>query len=191
MTINLRVYCRKCRGKLPAPVDNQRRAFCTRFCFDTYYRNRCVVCDEPFRRRSASQRTCIRLDCKAELRRFPLAYSWPETPGRTNTPQNDIDPLKSPDFIGLGRPLAGTRPPAHALSDWRWGNPVDGDLSLYDPNGLTIARLVQHEGRWHLRCLVTWPRMSWSDFEQAKRHSESLALSNLPIRRARNGAARE
>jgi hypothetical protein len=38
------------------------------------------------------------------------------------------------------------------------GDPVDGDLSLYNEDGLTIARLVLENGEYQLRTPITWPR---------------------------------
>jgi hypothetical protein len=189
VTINQRIHCRKCRGKLPEPTDNHRRAFDTRFCFESFYRNRCVVCEGPFRRRSSSQRTCIRPDCKADLRRFPLAYSWPETAGTAHTPRNDIDPLKSPDFIGSGRPLETTRPIARSLRGWSWNPETGFERELRDRNGNLLARLEHNGGRCRLTYPRTFPILSWADSEQAKGCAESLALSNLPTRRARSGGA--
>jgi hypothetical protein len=42
-----RHYCRNlhCRSKLKAPVENERDAFCTRGCFEIFYRTRCRVCE--------------------------------------------------------------------------------------------------------------------------------------------------
>ena len=74
----LRHYCRnkQCRSRLKDPTDNPRRAFCTRWCHQSFYRSRCVVCEDQFRRRSSSQKVCGHHECKRELRRFPLAYTF-------------------------------------------------------------------------------------------------------------------
>ena len=76
-TPDARQRCRKCRGKLPVPTDNLRRAFCTKFCHQMFYRSRCIVCEKEFRRRSASQKLCGHHDCRRQLDRFPLAYTFP------------------------------------------------------------------------------------------------------------------
>src|SRR5215831_5079649 len=76
-----RHYCRnpRCRSKLPAPVENEHRAFCTRGCFESFYRSRCLVCEEPMRRKVESQRfRSGHAKCRAEHRRFPHVYDWPE-----------------------------------------------------------------------------------------------------------------
>jgi hypothetical protein len=63
--------CRQCRGKLPTPTDIPQYAFCTPFCWQQFYRRRCLVCEEPIRRRAEHQKSCIRRECKNELRRYP------------------------------------------------------------------------------------------------------------------------
>jgi hypothetical protein len=54
MKQSLRHYCRnpRCRMKLQAPVENEHRAFCCRGCFESFYRSRCLVCEEPMRRKT-------------------------------------------------------------------------------------------------------------------------------------------
>ena len=44
-----RKRCRnpKCRMKLPEPTSNEREAFCTRGCFNSFYQHRCRVCEKP------------------------------------------------------------------------------------------------------------------------------------------------
>jgi hypothetical protein len=67
----LRYRCRnpRCQCKLSVPTDSPRNAFCTRTCFTGYFRSRCLVCEEPFKRKQESQLTCSRPKCKAALRR--------------------------------------------------------------------------------------------------------------------------
>src|SRR5262249_17528819 len=53
---------------------------------------------------------------------------------------------------GLKIGLEGDRPSHRCLRGWRWGGDGDRDHSLYDKDGLTIARIVlQDDGRYHLR----------------------------------------
>jgi hypothetical protein len=35
----------RCRLKLPVPVENKHRAFCSRGCHEQFYRARCLVCE--------------------------------------------------------------------------------------------------------------------------------------------------
>ena len=48
MSVELRHYCRnlKCRSRLPAPIENVRKAFCCRGCHNAFYRTRCLVCEK-------------------------------------------------------------------------------------------------------------------------------------------------
>jgi hypothetical protein len=64
--LELRHRCRnpKCRSKLPKPVENERLAFCTRGCFTSFYRQRCLVCQQPFKRKRENQHICGRPSCK-------------------------------------------------------------------------------------------------------------------------------
>ena len=79
MTTALRHRCRQCRSRLEEPTDNPRRGFCCRFCFDQYYRSRCVVCEAQFRRRSPSQATCGHHKCRLDLRKYPQAFNGRKT----------------------------------------------------------------------------------------------------------------
>ena len=80
MTIALRQRCRNqhCRSKLPAPVENHHHAFCTRGCFESFYRNRCLVCEDSMRRKRESQKlgSGHKL-CEREYRKFPRVYDFP------------------------------------------------------------------------------------------------------------------
>jgi hypothetical protein len=79
--------------------------------------------------------------------------------------------------MGLNSGLASDRPTGRCLRGWWWGGDSDRDHSLYDRDGLTIARIVlQDDGRYHLRTPVAIPRQAWAHFEEAKRGAESLAL---------------
>jgi hypothetical protein len=181
MTIALRHSCRHCRTKLAEPTENLRRAFCARGCYRSFYRSRCVVCEETFRRKTEWQKTCIRKTCKAELRRFPLAFSWPDKPKSARTLQNDGRPPKSAHSTGLKFGLKGDRSSHYSLREWLWGDPGTGDLSLYDKDGLTIARIVRGDGRYHLPSPLSWPRQTWSDLESARHDAETFALVNLSL----------
>ena len=50
--IEVRHYCRnpKCRSKLKSAVSNPREAFCARGCYTSFYRKRCLVCEEAMER---------------------------------------------------------------------------------------------------------------------------------------------
>lgn len=90
-TVELRHRCRFCRSKLPVPVENARRAFCTPGCHSSFFRKRCLVCEEPIVRRTENQKVCGRRKCRLALKtlspfpskRTEVAWSvilTPETP---------------------------------------------------------------------------------------------------------------
>jgi len=69
-SIKLRHYCRnpRCRSKLKQPVENPRRAFCTRGCHSSFYHSRCLVCERPFARRTSRQEICKKGTCRSAFR---------------------------------------------------------------------------------------------------------------------------
>jgi hypothetical protein len=78
----LRHRCRnvRCGGKLKAPADNPRDAFCCRGCFESYYRARCLACERPIDRRTERRNLCGRPKCKREFQRHPERFSGPRYP---------------------------------------------------------------------------------------------------------------
>jgi hypothetical protein len=78
-----RKRCRnlRCRTKLPVPVENHRRAFCCRGCFESFYLNRCRVCEADLRkqgRRGDAGRLYCRppKDCRQEAQKWPEKYAY-------------------------------------------------------------------------------------------------------------------
>jgi hypothetical protein len=180
MTIALRHYCRHCRSKLAEPTDNPRRGFCTRGCFRSFYRSRCVVCETTFRRKNEQQKVCFAAKCKGELRRFPETYSWPEAHKPGNTPS---DVRRAPETRTNGSLFGASRPTYRCLREWFWDGDGADDHSLYDKDGLTLARIVLDGGRYRLRHPITRPPLSWpgDDLDLAKHRAESIALNSLPL----------
>ena len=67
-THTLRHYCRnpRCRSKLPAPVANEREAFCCRGCYSAFYRTRCRCCEQTIEQPARGQRIiCKKTKCKS------------------------------------------------------------------------------------------------------------------------------
>jgi hypothetical protein len=180
MNAPLRHRCRNphCGLKLPAPVNNHHHAFCTRGCHTNFYRSRCLVCEDPMRRRREGQRIKSGHGrCSAEYRKFPHVYSFP-----LPKPQISDECSRSADKTGTKFGITGYPPTARCLRDWWWDDPGIGDLSLYDKDGLTLARLVLGgDGHHHLRSPVLWPRTSWPDLAEARRQAEAIALASLPV----------
>jgi hypothetical protein len=66
----LRKMCRnpKCRSKLAAPVSNEHEAFCTRGCHSSFYRSRCLVCEDKMERKTENQLLCGKRKCQNAIR---------------------------------------------------------------------------------------------------------------------------
>src|SRR6476619_3851196 len=65
----MRHRCRnpKCRMKLPTPVSNEREAFCTRGCYQSFYLHRCIVCEDKIERTTANRKICKKSKCRNAL----------------------------------------------------------------------------------------------------------------------------
>jgi hypothetical protein len=70
VTQALRYCCRnpRCRSKLSAPVSNPREAFCARGCHSSFYRKRCIACEQPMERKRESQQLCGRRKCEGQFK---------------------------------------------------------------------------------------------------------------------------
>ncbi len=199
MTEALRHYCRNthCRSKLRGPTDNPHRAFCCRGCHAIFHGPRCLVCGEKFRRKSGSQKVCIRKACKDNLRKFPDAYEWPKTSGTSDLPSNDKSIHLSPILRALIKPSGDISPPIWpdaAGNGWRW-EAEELEHRLIDRDRKLAARIEASVGsRWRLTHPTTVPIMSAPDLKAGKRLAVSMALANLPLedataaRVARNNA---
>jgi hypothetical protein len=183
MNVALRHRCRnpRCRMKLPVPTENEHHGFCARGCHASFYRSRCLVCEDPMRRKRDSQKLGSgHKRCEAEYRKFPRAYDFPVENAHLTT-ISDESPSKA-HSTGIKFGIAGHPPrdTLRCLRDWWWGV-TDGDCSLYDAEGLTKARIVLKDGRWHLRSPVTTPSQSWDSQEAAEHGAESYALMAIPL----------
>jgi hypothetical protein len=188
MNVTARHFCRNthCRTKLKQPVENFHHGFCCKGYYSQFYGLRCVVCEKAIRRRTHNKRHCGHIRCRSELRKYPHVYAFPS--------KIDLPPTKrradAKSAHSTGTKMAhfdtpwdvpGSRPKWRGLREWWWGDPLGGtDLSLYDQDGLTLARIVLVDGAYELRSPITWPRKCWPDLESAKRGAELIALSALP-----------
>jgi len=111
-TEKLRHYCRnpKCRARLPRPVSNEREAFCTRGCHTSFYRHRCLICEQPIERTSANRKTCKKRRCQLALK------SRARSLGRYYPTGNGKLKQKNPDFIESKQPLGDDRDIAWAIA---------------------------------------------------------------------------
>ena len=181
MNTPLRHRCRQCRGKLSAPTENEHHGFCTRYCYARFYRSRCLVCEEQMQRRRENQRfKSGHKVCEAEYRKFPRAYDFPVQSVPLPT-FSDRPPAKA-DKTGFAEALQSHPYVPRCLREWWWGGDGDHDHSLYDRDGLTIARIVlQDDGRYHLQKPIAIPRQAWAHLEEAKRGAESFAPMAIPL----------
>jgi hypothetical protein len=101
-----RHYCRnpRCRMKLKAPVENAHHGFCCSSCYASFYRSRCLVCEERLRRKNERQRFGSgHAVCRNEYRRFPHVYDYPKTGkkrGNGAYPVKRTTGLRNPHEIG-------------------------------------------------------------------------------------------
>jgi hypothetical protein len=87
---NIRTYCRdpKCRCALPQPAE-ERRAFCSRGCYDRFYRTRCKVCAEP----SVNGRLHAK-SCAYAHRQNPELYAYKKL---SKTEDGELSPKRRSD----------------------------------------------------------------------------------------------
>jgi hypothetical protein len=100
----VRHHCRnpKCHSKLKTPVANPREAFCARGCHMSFYRKRCLVCEEPMERKTENQKICGKRKCRS-------AFRARSDFGRYLPPSSDKHPLRNPTKSGIKMPVAGDR----------------------------------------------------------------------------------
>jgi hypothetical protein len=189
MNIPLRHRCRnpRCRLKLPAPVENEHHAFCTPGCHASFYRSRCLVCEESMTRKRGRQlfKSGHRV-CQSDYRKFPRAYDFPRVPTAQKGSDSPIvnNPLGSAHFTGLKIGLEGERPRHRALRHWSWRS--DGvEHELRDADGTRLARLESNGGRHRLTHPATLPVLSWSPLVEAMHRAESVALTSIGLANTR------
>src|SRR5262249_49862528 len=149
-----RKRCRnpRCRMKLPTPTDNPHKAFCTRGCFEGFYRSRCRVCEADLRKagkRGDEQRRFCRPPnrCKAEAQKWPEKYAFGMLP--LSPPVQCTSNVRNAHSTGIK-----TR--HKSLRGWQW---VADDLEheLRAADGALLARIESNAGRHRLTYPSTFP----------------------------------
>jgi hypothetical protein len=106
-TEEVRHHCRnpRCRrSKLPAPVSNPREAFCTRGCYNSFYRHRCLICEQRIEQPKRGKRLiCKKAKCRSALRSNSYL-------GRYHASSAAKSISNNADFIGVKEPLKPHRP---------------------------------------------------------------------------------
>jgi hypothetical protein len=180
----LRHYCRnlRCSSRLPEPVENEHRAFCTRGCYESFYRTRCRVCETDLRktgkRGDENRRYCRPPNrCAVAARKWPEKYSFGAPP--VPYPAFPTNNVRSAHSTGLKTGIKADRPRHRTLRSWSWHSD-DLEHELRDAAGTLLARIESNAGRHRLTHPRTWPILSWPDLDEAKHHAEALALAAIP-----------
>jgi hypothetical protein len=176
----LRHYCLNphCRSKLRAPVESPHRAFCTRSCYESFYRKHCIVCqreapkDKP--RKRPQDKLCGRRLCRLEYRRTPEAFAhpWGDTLSTVVHPTANADKTASKTALDLPR----------SLRHWRWHRMPgeDEDYELLDAKGKLIACIRQEGNRFWVARPRFMPEPPLETLDEASQRAISLALMALP-----------
>ena len=176
----LRYYCRhpRCRGNLQQATDNLRAAFCSEGCYAGFYRLHCLVCEEPFKRTSPTQKLCGRRKCRREFDRDSSRFSSPLGGSPKGTESGRKNPAKSKAFL-----------PDRDGRAFGW-KVVGEQHHLIDRDGRVAVRLVPEDfdGWWIAQPRVIPELPVYSDLDTAKRVGERVALWVLPL--SRKAAAR-
>jgi len=184
-----RKRCRnpRCRSKLPTPVESPHRAFCTRGCYESFYRTRCRVCERDLRktgkRGDENRRYCRPPNrCASEARKWPEKYGFGARPLLPPVQRKNNDSYIDSTGLKIGR--EADRPRHRTLRSWSWHSD-DLEHELRDAAGTLLARIESNAGRHRLTHPRTWPILSWPDLAEAKHRAESVALSANPKLAAR------
>src|SRR5262249_25365066 len=176
-----RKRCRnpRCRQKLKHPVDNDHHAFCCRGCFNSFYLNRCRVCEKPLRDKRGGRLYCRPPNkCRAEAKKWPHVYEFQSAP----VPQAVCTPSesRSAHSTGLKIGIKAERPQHRVLRYWSWHS-SELEHELHDAAGILVARLESNAGRHRLTYPFTFPILSWVDLVEAKHRAEAIALTHLKL----------
>src|SRR5262245_51468765 len=182
------VRCRneRCRTKLAVPTSNHHKAFCAAYCYDQFYKRRCLVCEKQLPEGHRRQ-LCSSRDCRRDYRNFRHSYVL-----EVHNPQNCRGDSKSP--CGTEVKSAHKAPEAARII----AGPALSDFSLWaatlpDPKP---QRSVDRSWRMHRQpgeLAAEWTarelaRRDAEDEQYVKRDEERLrrtpldASGNYPLR---------
>ena len=188
MTKALRHRCRNphCRSKLAVPVENERHAFCVRHCYETFYRNRCRVCERDLRK-TGKRGDAGRLYCRPPANCRREAEKWPEKYAAGPWASFSETKLGSAHSTGIKSGTEGDRPSAHGLRHWSWHRIAVCDVSgpgeieahaLENAEGNRVAIVrasVGQPGSYYMSFPRSIPLPPLEPLKQAKRRAESFA----------------
>ena len=87
-----RKRCRHCRMRLPEPVVNEREAFCTRGCYQSFYRHRCLACEDKIERTTANRKICKKSKCRNALAAGEGFGRYHADSGKTTHGSKNLEP---------------------------------------------------------------------------------------------------
>jgi hypothetical protein len=125
----------RCRVKLSAPVENEHHAFCTRGCYESFYRNRCRVCERDLRKtgkRGDAGRLYCRppADCRREAEKWPEKYAGGLRAGFPETKLGSAHSTGLKTRQKAGRPFRVVAGPALSPTSFRLASlPLDPELA--------------------------------------------------------------
>jgi hypothetical protein len=153
-TKDVRHHCRNthCRSKLLAPAE-PRRAFCTRTCFTSFFKNRCRVCAEP----SPNGRLHAK-GCAYAHKQNPDLYAFKKLEKPSDgglSPKRPRD-SRNPYFMGLKTRGRTWGPVVSDEAYWLATLPIDS---------VTAARLNRANNAEQIRRETAWGRRHASAVE--------------------------
>jgi hypothetical protein len=152
----------RCRQRMPA-VDLSQDQFCTRNCFEQFYRRHCLVCEDKIRQPKRGHRIiCGRLNCKIAARTFSSIYrpfskrlDKPATPLAAESKSTQETPILSGSKLGNLRGRANDNRGAAferlqgdaVLSNWKPGPNAKAEDMPGLPDFLQLGQ-KQRQGGW-------------------------------------------
>ena len=166
-----RIRCRnqRCRSKLTVPTDNDHYAFCSKYCFEQFYRWRCKVCENPIlkgKRRKPPDH-CRDPRCRRDFRRYPEAFGYPY--GQTVN-QDQRSAHFTGTFFGM-RGMAGRHWDETIVEHEHW---------LY-AHGRVVVIVCGAEDGWKIRYPLTIPVQTATTLEAARKLAIKTAFWTWPI----------
>ena len=147
----------RCRSELPIPTDNHHHAFCSKYCFEQFYKWRCKVCEDPILKgkRRKSPDYCHDRRCRKGFRRYPEAFSYRY--GQT------------------------VKQDQRSLAGWNWDETIAEHEHWLYARGRVVAIVCGAEGDWKIRYPVTIPVQTATTLEAARKLAINVAFWTSPI----------
>jgi hypothetical protein len=165
-----RKRCRHCKMNLPEPTGNERQAFCTRGCCNSFYLHRCIVCEDKIERTTANRKICKKSKCRNALAAGEGLGRYHGNPAKTYQPPKNLEPMRetaaaqsifcasgTPDRLNAAYAERPWRMVAGNLTANRYHCAIVGDAP--NPNG----------GLSDIRYMQVWADGDWQATENRNR----------------------